>query len=117
LTVSNERARGLRAVGERSDGFTVTASRTIAVSVKRLYDTLLDESMRKAWLPNRPSAQADRHPAEIVALRLGPRARRVSTSASPPKATRRARSRSSTRDSPMPRKPRRIGANASARSS
>jgi hypothetical protein len=52
VTVTYERARGLRAVGERPDGFTVTASKTVAVPVDRLYDAVVDESLRKRWLPD-----------------------------------------------------------------
>src|SRR6266508_988043 len=33
VTVSYERARGLRAVGQRTDGFAITASKTVAVPV------------------------------------------------------------------------------------
>jgi uncharacterized protein DUF4287 len=51
ITVSYERARGLRAVGEHADGFTVTASKTVAVPVDRLYDAFVDESLRGDWLP------------------------------------------------------------------
>ena len=50
VTVSYERARGGRAVGERSDGFSVTASKTVAVPVGRLYDAFVDESLRERWL-------------------------------------------------------------------
>jgi uncharacterized protein YndB with AHSA1/START domain len=48
---SYERARGLRAVGEHADGFTVTASRTVAVPVERLYDAVADPAARARWLP------------------------------------------------------------------
>jgi hypothetical protein len=51
ITVNYERARGLRAVGERPDGFSVTASKTVAVPVERLYDAFVDESLRRRWLP------------------------------------------------------------------
>jgi hypothetical protein len=51
VTVSYERARGRRAVGERPEGFLVTASRTVAVPVERLYDAFVDESLREDWLP------------------------------------------------------------------
>ena len=51
ITVSYERARGGRAVGERPDGFSVTASKTVAVPVERLYDAFVDESLRRSWLP------------------------------------------------------------------
>jgi hypothetical protein len=46
-----ELARGLREVGEKDDGFAVTASRTIAAPVGRLYDAFVDESARERWLP------------------------------------------------------------------
>ena len=51
ITVSYERARGLRVVGERSDGFAVTAQRTVAVPVDRLFDAFVDSSLRGRWLP------------------------------------------------------------------
>jgi hypothetical protein len=52
VTVSYERARALRAVGERPDGFSVTASKTMAVPVDRLYDAFVEESHRARWLPD-----------------------------------------------------------------
>ena len=51
IAVSYERARGLRVVGERSDGFAVTAQRTVAVPVERLFDAFVDRSQRGRWLP------------------------------------------------------------------
>jgi pimeloyl-ACP methyl ester carboxylesterase len=50
VAVSYERARGLRAVGERPDGFSVTAQKTVAVPVDRLYEAVVDESLRSQWL-------------------------------------------------------------------
>ena len=44
--------RGLRAVGEHADGFAVTASKTVAVPVDRLYDAFVDEPLRERWLPD-----------------------------------------------------------------
>jgi hypothetical protein len=52
IVVSYERARGLRVVGEHADGFTVTASKTVAVPVDRLYEAFVDESLRREWLPD-----------------------------------------------------------------
>jgi uncharacterized protein YndB with AHSA1/START domain len=49
---SYERARGLRAVGEHPDGFTITASKTVAVPVQRLFDAFVDESLLARWLPD-----------------------------------------------------------------
>jgi uncharacterized protein YndB with AHSA1/START domain len=48
---SYERARGLRAVGEKFDGFAITASKTVAVPVERLYEAFVEESLRERWLP------------------------------------------------------------------
>jgi hypothetical protein len=52
IAVSYERARGLRAVGERGDGFGITVSKTVAVAVERLFDAFADESLRASWLPD-----------------------------------------------------------------
>src|SRR5688572_27550418 len=51
VTINYQRARGLRAVGEHADGFTITATRTVGVPVDRLYDAFIDESVRAGWLP------------------------------------------------------------------
>jgi len=51
VTVSYERARGLRAVGEHADGFVAGASKTVAVPVERLFDAFVDASLRERWLP------------------------------------------------------------------
>jgi hypothetical protein len=52
VTVSYERARGLRAVGQRTDGFAITASKTVAVPVNRLFDAFVKGSQRDGWLPD-----------------------------------------------------------------
>jgi len=52
VTVSYERARGRRAVGEHANGFTISAQKTVAVPVERLYDAFVDESLRERWLPD-----------------------------------------------------------------
>jgi hypothetical protein len=46
-----ELTRGVREVGEKEDGFVVTASRTVAVPAERLYDAFVDPSVREQWLP------------------------------------------------------------------
>jgi hypothetical protein len=52
IASSYELTRGLRAVGEKADGFAITASRTVAVPVDRLYEAVVDESLRERWLPD-----------------------------------------------------------------
>jgi hypothetical protein len=48
---SYELARGLRVPGEKPDGFAITASKTVAVPVPRLYDAVVDPEERGGWLP------------------------------------------------------------------
>jgi hypothetical protein len=52
ITASYELTRGLRAVGEKDDGFAITASRTIAVPVHELYDAFIEPLQRERWLPD-----------------------------------------------------------------
>ena len=52
IASSYERARGLRAPGEKDDGFAITASKTMGVPVDRLYEAFVDESVRAGWLPD-----------------------------------------------------------------
>jgi hypothetical protein len=47
-----DKARRGREVGEHEDGFTVTASKTVAVPVERLYEAFVDPSLRERWLPD-----------------------------------------------------------------
>jgi hypothetical protein len=51
LTVGYEQARGLRAPGQRPDGWSVGASKTVAVPVERLFEAFADETLRERWLP------------------------------------------------------------------
>lgn len=51
LTVGYERARGLREPGQHADGWAVSATKTVAVPVARLYDAFVDPRRRKRWLP------------------------------------------------------------------
>lgn len=51
LTVGYERIKGLRQVGQgRQGGFTVTKSRTFALSLTRLYRSFHDKKTRTRWL-------------------------------------------------------------------
>src|SRR3954447_18993179 len=60
IAVSYERARGGRAIGERSDGtFTATASKTVAVPVEALYDAFADEALRERTAKRPKSARYD----------------------------------------------------------
>ena len=52
VTTSYERARGLRAAGERVDGFGMSASRTIAATPDAVFDAFTDPARRAQWLPD-----------------------------------------------------------------
>ena len=51
VTVAYEQARGLRAPGQHADGWSVTATKTVAVPVDRLFGAFDDEAVRERWLP------------------------------------------------------------------
>ena len=52
LTVDYERARGLRVPGSSRDGtFSVSASKTVSVPLKRLFQAFMDTRLRNRWLP------------------------------------------------------------------
>jgi hypothetical protein len=51
LTVAYEMAIGRRRPGQRPDGYSVSASKTVAVPVERLFDAWVDEGLRAQWLP------------------------------------------------------------------
>jgi uncharacterized protein YndB with AHSA1/START domain len=50
VTVSYERARRGRAIGQHPDGFAITASKTMAVPADRLFEAFVDKVERDAWL-------------------------------------------------------------------
>jgi hypothetical protein len=50
ITVWFERARGMRLKHQQADGFTVSASKTIAVPVDVLFDAFVDPRTRRKWL-------------------------------------------------------------------
>ena len=51
VAIGFERARGLRAIGEHADGFAITATKTVGVTVDRLYDAFVEAALRERWLP------------------------------------------------------------------
>jgi hypothetical protein len=50
ITVGYERARGMRAVHERPDGFSMNASKTFPVPVERLFAAFVEPDERERWL-------------------------------------------------------------------
>lgn len=54
VTVAYEQARGRRVAHQRPDGFTITASKTIAAPLSDLFTAFVDEAWRARWLPDAP---------------------------------------------------------------
>jgi hypothetical protein len=52
ITVSYERMLGRRAVGQTVNGWTVNASKTVAVGVDVLFDAVVEDDRRQGWLPD-----------------------------------------------------------------
>jgi hypothetical protein len=50
VTVGYERARGMRALHERPDGFSMNASKTFPVPVERLFAAFMERDEREHWL-------------------------------------------------------------------
>jgi hypothetical protein len=51
ITVEYEQARGLRAMHEHSDGFSLSLSKTLPVTLETLYAAAADAGARKRWFP------------------------------------------------------------------
>ncbi len=59
VTVAYERARGMRAMRQRPDGYAVSVSRTINTSPDRIADAMTDAALRARWIDDpllRPGA-------------------------------------------------------------
>ena len=68
ISVAYEQARGKRVLHQKTDGFAVSASRTLAVSVERVYDAVIDDQRRRSWLPE-PVTITRSTPGKSVRLR------------------------------------------------
>lgn len=51
VTVEYERARGLRAVNQKADGFSVNVTKTLPVALNRLFAAVADMRTRRRWFP------------------------------------------------------------------
>ena len=59
ITMSFERSRRRRVVGQRTDGFAVTAQKTVAVPVERLFDAFADDRLRERTATRSRTARFD----------------------------------------------------------
>ena len=54
VTVGYEQARGMRKVNQKADGFSATASRTVAIPIDKLFAAWSEPRSRSRWLPDAP---------------------------------------------------------------
>lgn len=64
VTVTYEKARGLRAKHEKPAGYEISVSRTIAAPVNKIYHAWQDEKERAKWLPE-PGTPATKLPIVV----------------------------------------------------
>ena len=62
ITNGYERVRGLRIKHQQPDGFTIYASRTIAVPLESLFDAFVNERTRAQWLTDGPMSLRSSQP-------------------------------------------------------
>ena len=56
ITVGYEQARGMREAYQKADGYSASASRTMAAGIERLYGAWADPALRSLWLGAAPVA-------------------------------------------------------------
>ena len=54
ITVAYERARGMRARHQMRDGFSISATKTVAVDPQRVMSAFTSTTLRQRWLPDAP---------------------------------------------------------------
>jgi len=63
ITVAYERARGMRARHQMSDGYSVSVTRTVGVDAARALEAFTSASLRGRWLPGASMRQRSTHAA------------------------------------------------------
>ena len=78
-TIANayQRARGLRLKHQQADGFTISASKTIAVPVERVFDAFVDPGSRERWLTDGTMSLRTSQPGRTARFNWGDGATRV----------------------------------------
>jgi hypothetical protein len=80
ITVWYERTRGMRLKHQQVDGFTVYASKTIAVPVEVLFDAFVNPRSRRRWLTDGTMSLRTSQPGHTARFDWGDGATRVSVS-------------------------------------
>jgi hypothetical protein len=78
ITVEYEKARGLRPIGGDRDGtLNVSASKTVAVPVERLFEAFANLDLREEWLPGAPLRERTSQPSRSARYDWGDGSTRV----------------------------------------
>lgn len=78
ITNGYERVRGMRLKHQQADGFTVYASKTVAVPIGQLFDAFVDERMRTPWLTDGSMSLRTSQPGKVARFDWGDGRTRVS---------------------------------------
>ena len=73
ITMWYERARGIRLKHQQADGFTIYASKTMAVPLEVLFDAFVNPRSRRTWLTDGTMSLRTSQPGPHGSLRLGGR--------------------------------------------
>lgn len=71
VAVGYEQARGLRAVHQKADGYSVSASKTLNAPLRALYHACADETIRSKWLVRRRYSVSKATPNKSVRIAWG----------------------------------------------
>ena len=80
ITVSYQRARGMRLKHQQGDGFTISASRTIAAPVDVVFDAFVNPRKRRKWLADGTMRVRTSQPGRTARFDWGDGSTRVSVS-------------------------------------
>lgn len=83
ITVWYQRTRGMRLKHQQADGFTVHASKTIAVAPEVAYEAVVDPQSRQQWLADEPMTLRTSRPARSARFTWSDGATRVHVSFDP----------------------------------
>lgn len=80
ITVGYERDRGMRLKHQQADGFTIYASKTIAVPIDVLFDAFVNPRSRRKWLTDGTMSLRTSQPGRTARFRWGNGSTRLSAS-------------------------------------
>ncbi|HKA82599.1 MAG TPA: hypothetical protein VKD21_01965 [Acidimicrobiales bacterium] len=80
ITVWYQRARGMRLKHQQADGFTIYASRTVAVPLDVVFDAFVEDRSRRKWLTDGTMSLRTSQPGHTARFDWGDGSTRVSVS-------------------------------------